>query len=98
MQGQLKVQGAEEKQTKFLDKFLVYPSYEKITKRSLEKQEAFFKEVLKAVQKKFPYRIILSAHVHRNEIFHPKDEEMKALFPEGKVTPHINPNGEYIFE
>jgi hypothetical protein len=32
--------------------------------------------------------IILSAAVHRDEIFHPKDEEMKALFPEGKITPH----------
>lgn len=57
---------------------------------TIEKQEAFFQEVLKAVQKKFPYMMILSAHVHRDEIFHPKDEEMKALFPEGKVTPHMH--------
>lgn len=34
--------------------------------------------------------IILSATVHRDEIFHPKDEEMKALFPQGKVTPHMH--------
>lgn len=88
--GQLKVQGAEEKQTKFLDEFLVYPPYEKITEMSLEEQEVFFQKVLKALQEKFPYMIILSAHVHRDEIFHPKDEEMKALFPEGKITPHMH--------
>ena len=32
----------------------------------------------------------ISAAVHRDEIFHPKDEEMKALFTEGKVTPHMH--------
>ena len=88
--GQLKVQGAKEKQTKFLDEFLVYPPYEKITKMSLEKQEEFFKKELFAIQKYFPDMIILSANVHRDEEFHPKDEEMKALFPEGKVTPHMH--------
>lgn len=34
--------------------------------------------------------IILSANIHRDEVFHPLDEEMKALFPEGKVTPHMH--------
>ncbi len=34
--GQLKVQGAVDKQTKFLDEFLIYPPYEKITEMSLE--------------------------------------------------------------
>jgi hypothetical protein len=89
-QGQLKVQGAVDKQTKFLDEFLVYPPNEKITEMSLEEQEAFFQKVLKALQKYFPYMIILSAHIHRDEVFHPLDEEMKALFPEGKVTPHMH--------
>jgi len=88
--GQLKIQGAEEKQTKCLDEFLVYPPYEKIMEMSLEKQEAFFKKVLKALQEYFPDLIILSANIHRDEAFHPKDEEMKALFPEGKVTPHMH--------
>ena len=37
--GQLKVQGAEEKQTKFLDEFLVYPPYERITQMTLEEPE-----------------------------------------------------------
>lgn len=88
--GQLKVQGSEEKQTKFLDEFLVYPPYEKITEMTLEEQEMFFKKELQAIQKYFPDMIILSANVHRDEAFHPKDEEMKALFPEGKVTPHMH--------
>ena len=88
--GQLKVQGAVDKQTKFLDEFLVYPPNEKILKMSLEEQEAFFRKVLQAIQKYFPDLIILSAHVHRDEVFHPLDEEMKALFPEGKVTPHMH--------
>lgn len=88
--GQLKVQGAVDKQTKFLDEFLVYPPYEKITEMNLEEQEAFFQKELKALQKYFPDMIILSAHVHRDEIFHPLDEEMKALFPEGKVTTHMH--------
>ncbi len=88
--GQLKVQGAEEKQTKFLDEFLIYPPYDKITEMSLDEQEVFFKKELKALQKYFPDMIILSAHVHRDESFHPKDEEMKVLFPEGKVTPHMH--------
>lgn len=88
--GQLKVQGAEEKQSKFLDEFLIYPPYEIITQMSLEEQEAFFRKVLQALQKYFPYMIILSAHIHRDEVFHPLDEDMKALFPEGKVTPHMH--------
>jgi hypothetical protein len=88
--GQLKVQGAVDKQTKFLDEFLVYPPNEKISEMSLEEQEAFFRKVLQAIQNYFPDMIILSAHVHRDEVFHPLDEEMKALFPEGKVTPHMH--------
>lgn len=88
--GQLKVQGAVDKQTKFLDEFLIYPPYEKITEMNLEEQEAFFQKELKALQKYFPFMIILSAHVHRDEIFHPLDDEMKELFPEGKVTPHMH--------
>jgi hypothetical protein len=88
--GQLKVQGDVNKQTKFLEEFLVYPPYEKITEMSLEEQEAFFQKELKALQKYFPHMIILSAHVHRDEIFHPLDDEMKELFPEGKVTPHMH--------
>ena len=36
--GQLKVQGAEDKQTKFVDEFLIYPPYEKITEMSLVEQ------------------------------------------------------------
>lgn len=90
LQGQLRVQGAKEKQTKFLDDFIVYPPYEKIAKMSFEEQEALFKKELVAIQKYFPDMIILSANVHRDEEFHPKDEEMKALFPEGKVTPHMH--------
>lgn len=88
--GQLKVQGAVEKQTKFLDEFLVYPPNEKISEMSLEEQDLFFKNVLQAIQKYFPHMIILSAQVHRDEVFHPLDEEMKALFPEGKVTSHMH--------
>lgn len=88
--GQLKVQSAEEKQTKFVDEFLIYPPYEKITEMSLEEQEIFFKKVLNALQKYFPDMIILSANIHRDELFHPLDEQMKALFPEGKVTPHMH--------
>ncbi len=88
--GQLKVQGAVDKQTKFLEEFLVYPPYEKITEMSFEEQEAFFQKEMKALKKYFPDMIILSAHIHRDEIFHPLDEEMKALFPEGKVTPHMH--------
>jgi hypothetical protein len=57
---------------------------------SIQEQEAFFKKELLALQKYFPDMIILSANVHRDEEFHPKDEEMKALFPEGKVTPHMH--------
>ena len=74
--GQLKVQGAVDKQTKFLDEFLIYPPYEKISEMSLEEQEVFFQKVLKALQGYFPYMIILSAHVHRDEVFYPKDKEM----------------------
>lgn len=88
--GQLKVQGAVDKQTKCLDEFLVYPPNEKISEMSLEEQDIFFKKELQAIQNYFPYLIILSANVHRDEAFHPKDKEMKALFPEGKVTPHMH--------
>lgn len=88
--GQLKVQGAVDKQTKFLDEFLIYPPYEKITEMSLEEQEAFFKKELLALKKYFPHMIVLSANIHRDEVFRPLDEEMKALFPEGKVTPHMH--------
>lgn len=88
--GQLKVQGAENKQTKFLDEFLVYPPYGKITEMSIEEQDKFFNKELKALKKYFPDMIILSAHVHRDEMFHPLDDEMKELFPEGKVTPHMH--------
>lgn len=88
--GQLKIQGAEEKQTKFLDEFLVYPPSEKISEMSLEEQEVFFKKELQAIQNYFSDMIILSATVHRDEAFHPKDEELKALFPEGKITPHMH--------
>lgn len=88
--GQLKVQGAVDKQTKFLEEFLVYPPYEKIIEMSPEEQEVFFQKELKALQKYFPHMIILSAHVHHDEVFHPLDDEMKELFPEGKVTPHMH--------
>ncbi|WMJ87393.1 plasmid recombination protein [Anaerocolumna sp. MB42-C2] len=88
--GQLKVQGAEEKQTKFLDEFLVYPPSEKISEMSLEEQDVFFKKELQAIQNYFADMIILSATVHRDEAFHPNDEELKALFPEGKITPHMH--------
>lgn len=46
--GQLKVQGSEKKQTKFLDEFLVYPPYEKIIQMTLKEQELFFKKELQA--------------------------------------------------
>lgn len=88
--GQLKVQGDEKKQTKYLDEFLVYPPYEAISKMTLEEQDAFFQKELKAIQKYFKDIIILSAVVHRDEVFHPIDEDMKALFPDGKITPHMH--------
>lgn len=88
--GQLKIQGAVEKQTKFLDEFLVCPPYENILEMNLEEQDMFFKKVLQAIQNYFPDIIILSAHVHRDEVFYPLDEEMKSLFPKGKVTPHMH--------
>lgn len=88
--GQLKVQGDEKKQTKYLDEFLVYPPTEEINKMTLTEQDAFFQKELKAIQKYFPDIIILSAVVHRDEVFHPIDEDMKALFPEGKITPHMH--------
>lgn len=37
--GHLKVQGAVDKETKFLDEFLIYPPYEKITEMSLENKK-----------------------------------------------------------
>jgi len=88
--GQLKVQGDEKKQTKYLDEFLVYPPYETISKMTLTEQDAFFQKELKAIQKYFSDIIILSAVVHRDEVFRPIDEDMKALFPEGKITPHMH--------
>jgi hypothetical protein len=88
--GQLKVQGAEEKQTKFLDELLVYPPYKKIIEMTLEELEIFFRKELQAIQMYFPDMIILSASIHRDEALHPKDEEMKVFFPEGKVTPHMH--------
>lgn len=88
--GQLKVKGDEMKQTKFLDEFLVYPPYEKIKEMSRAERDEFFRKVMKAIQKYFPDVIILSAVVHRDEVFLPVDEEMKSLFPEGKITPHMH--------
>lgn len=88
--GQLKVQGDEKKQTKYLDEFLVYPPFEAINKMTLTEQDAFFRKELCAIQKYFPDIIILSAVVHRDEVFHPIDEDMKALFPKGKITPHLH--------
>ncbi len=88
--GQLKVQGDEMKQTKYLDEFLVYPPYEKIKEMNLSEQDEFFRKVIKAIQKYFPDVIILSAVVHRDEVFLPVDEDMKSLFPEGKITPHMH--------
>ncbi len=43
-----------------------------------------------AIQNYFSDIILLSAGVHRDEVFHPIDEDMKALFPEGKITPHMH--------
>lgn len=88
--GQLKIQGSVDKQTKFLDEFLIYPPYEFIQGMSIEKQNEFFKKELEALRSYFPHMIILSAVVHRDEVFKPIDEEMKALFPEGKITPHMH--------
>lgn len=88
--GQLKVQGDEKKQTKYFDEFLVYPPFEVINKMTLTEQDAFFQKELNAIQTYFPNIIILSAVVHRDEIFHPIDEDMKALYPEGKITPHMH--------
>lgn len=88
--GQLKLQGNAEKQTKYLDEFLIYPPYEKINEMNFYEQDEFFKKELKALQSYFPDVIILSAVVHRDEVFHPLDEEMKALFPAGKITPHMH--------
>lgn len=88
--GQLKVNGEEAKQTKFLDEFLVYPPYEKITAMSIKEQNEFFKKELDVLQSYFPKMILLSAVIHRDEVFHPKDDEMKAMFPNGKVTPHMH--------
>lgn len=51
---------------------------------TLEEQEMFFKKELQAIQKYFPDMIILSANVHRDEAFHPKDEEMNLSFQKGK--------------
>ncbi|MBE5966099.1 MAG: hypothetical protein E7255_03915 [Lachnospiraceae bacterium] len=45
--GQLKVQGAVDKQTKCLDEFLVYPPNEKISEMSLEEQDIFFVRIIK---------------------------------------------------
>lgn len=40
--GQLKVNGDKNKQTKFIDEFLVYPPYEKINTMTIEEQNTFF--------------------------------------------------------
>jgi hypothetical protein len=88
--GQLKVQGDTDKQTKFLDEFLVYPPYQRITEMTLEEQNIFFEKYLDALQAYFPDIIILSAVVHRDEVFIPIDEELKELYPEGKMTPHMH--------
>lgn len=47
---------------------------------SIEEQNIFFKKELAALQAYFPEITLLSAVVHRDEVFHPKDDEMKALF------------------
>lgn len=88
--GQLKIQGSVDKQTKFLDEFLIYLPYEFIHALPIEKQNEFFQKELNALRNYFPHMIILSAVVHRDEVFQPIDEEMKSLFPEGKVTPHMH--------
>jgi hypothetical protein len=88
--GQLKVQGDENKQTKYMDEFLVYPPSEAINKMTLTEQDAFFQKELKAIENYFPDIKVLSAVVHRDEVFHPIDEDMKTLFPEGKITPHMH--------
>lgn len=88
--GQLKVQGDINKQTKFIDEFLVYPPYEAISKMTPSEQDELFLKAVKAIKNYFPDIIILSAVVHRDEVLIPKDEEMKALFPEGKMTPHMH--------
>ena len=61
--GQLKAQGAVDKQTKFLDEFLVYPPYEKITEMSLEEQDIFIKKELQAIQNYFPYLFYLPIYM-----------------------------------
>lgn len=89
-QGQLKVQGGKDKQTKFFDEFLIYPPYEIINAMSIPEQNAFFKEEIKALREYFPNMILLSANIHRDEHFQPMDESMKNMFPEGKITPHMH--------
>lgn len=54
-----------------------------------EKQDIFFKKYLDALNAYFP-DIILSAVIHRDEVFHPIDDELKELYPEGKMTPHMH--------
>lgn len=88
--GQLKIQGDTDKQTKFLDEFLVYPPYQRITEMTLEEQNIFFKKYLDALQAYFSDIIILSAVVHRDEVFIPIDDGLKELYPEGKMTPHMH--------
>lgn len=88
--GQLKINGVKDKQTKFIDEFLVYPPYDKINSMTIEEQNIFFQKELTAIQAYFPHMIILSAVIHRDELFYPKDNEMKALFPRGKVTAHMH--------
>lgn len=56
----------------------------------MEEQNIFFQKEIAVLQSYFPDIIMLSATVHRDEVFHPKDDEMKALFPTGKVTPHMH--------
>jgi hypothetical protein len=80
--GQLKTQGNVDKQPKFVDEFLVYPPFEIIDKMTLYEQDRFFQDVVTALHKYFPHMYILNAVVHRDEVFHPLDKDMKALFPQ----------------
>ena len=52
-------------------------------------QDAFFKKELKVIQNYFLNIKVFSAVVHHDEVFSPIDEDMKALFLVGKITPHM---------
>ena len=43
---------------------------------NLYEQDSFFEKELKALKSYFPDMIILNAVVHRDEVFHPLDDEM----------------------